>query len=187
MGNKIDLKLVETFSGIGMQRRGIENTNLFNVDSIATCETDANAIISYAAVHCGLTIQMVKEYNEYPSRECMAKELIDLNINYDFVKKKKYDWNRVARSKDSKMQLQKTWLACKLSKNFGDICKVETFPKCDMLTFSFPCFTKGTKILTTQGLINIEDINPNIHTITCRGGNIKFIISLTMEYIKYLI
>lgn len=136
---KVKLLLVETFSGQGMQRRGIENSGLFDVESVATCETDGNVIISYAAIHEGMTMDMVMNYEEYPSREEMAKELADKHINYDFVKDKEYDWNKIARSKDSKEILRRTWLACKLTKNVGDITRVEKFPHCGMLTFSFPC------------------------------------------------
>lgn len=167
--NTPKMRLVETFSGAGMQRRGIENSKCFDVESVATCETDANAIICYAAIHEGLTPDLVESYTDYPSREDMAKELADMHINYDFVKDKEYDWNKVARSKDSKNQLKNTWLACKLSKNVGDISRVKQFPKCGMLTFSFPCFAAGTKIKTTQGLVNIEDVIPGKHTISMYG------------------
>lgn len=136
--NKKKLKIVTTFSGIGMQERGIQNTGLFDVEVINTCEMDSDAIISYAAIHNGLTKEMVETYN-YPSREEMAQQLEDKHIGYDFVKDKPYDWQKLARSKDSKMRLQTVWLADKLNKNVGDICRVENFPQCDLLTFSFPC------------------------------------------------
>lgn len=136
---KIPMKLVETFSGVSMQKEGLDNTGLFDVETVATCETDANAIISRAAIHNDMTMDMVDNYDKYPSREEMAQELSDMHINYDFVKDKEYDWAKVARSKDSKKQLQRTWLACKLTKNVGDIARVEKFPHCGMLTFSFPC------------------------------------------------
>lgn len=69
----------------------------------------------------------------------MANHLSELNIGYDFKKKKPYDWNKVAKSKDSKNLLKKTWLACTINKNHGDISTVHDFPECDLLTFSFPC------------------------------------------------
>lgn len=136
--DKKKLKVVTTFSGIGMQERGIQNTGLFDVEVINTCEMDSDAIISYAAIHNGLTKEMVEIY-DYPSREEMAQQLEDKHIGYDFVKDKPYDWQKLARSKDSKMRLQTVWLADKLNKNVGDICRVENFPQCDLLTFSFPC------------------------------------------------
>lgn len=136
---KPTLSLVECFSGVGMQRRGIENSNLFNINSVATCEMDTDAIISYAAVHCGLTPDLLNNYTDYPSREEMASDLKAMRIGYDFVKNKEYNWDKIARSKDSKQLLKKAWLSCKLSKNYGDIMKVDRFPHCGMLTFSFPC------------------------------------------------
>ena len=161
---KMNLSLIETFSGAGMQRRGIENSGLFNVNSVATCELDINAIISYAAIHCGLTPELVETYEEYPSREEMAQWLIEHRIGYDFTKDKEFDWNKKIKSKSK--DIEKVWLACKLSHNFGDIAMVQEFPKAGMLTFSFPCFVAGTKVKTTQGLVDIEKIEPWKHTIT---------------------
>lgn len=43
--------------------------------------------------------------------------------------------------------------------NFGDITKIEKLPYCDLLTYSFPCFIEGTKVLTYGGFKNIEEIN----------------------------
>lgn len=155
MGKK-KLKVVTTFSGIGMQERGLENTGLFDLDILNTCETDIYAIISYAAIHNNLTPEMVENYT-YPSREEMAKELSEKHIGYDFTKKKEYDWNKKVKSKKDTL-LQTTWLACKLNKNVGDIARVKEFPYCDLFTFSFPCFIAGTLVLTKDGYKPIEEI-----------------------------
>lgn len=53
--NKIKLRVVTTFSGLGMQERGIQNSGLFDMDVVNTCETDSDVIIAYAAVHHDLT------------------------------------------------------------------------------------------------------------------------------------
>lgn len=135
----IPLKVVTCFTGIGFQERGIENSGLFDMEIVNTCEMDSDAIVSYAAIHNGLTKETVANYSEYPSREQMAQELIEMNIGYDFLKDKPYDWQKLAKSKDNKMRLQTVWLANKVNKNVGDITKVVKFPKCDFLTFSFPC------------------------------------------------
>ena len=137
--DKIKFKVVSTFSGIGMQERGIENTGLFDMEVVNTCEMDSDAIVSYAAIHHNLTKEEVENYDNYPPREEMAQQLADKHIGYDFVKDKPYDWQKLARSKDSKMRLQTVWLADRLNKNVGDIMRVEKFPQCDLLTFSFPC------------------------------------------------
>lgn len=129
--------MVTTFSGIGAQERGFINSGLFDVDVIATSDIDKEAILSYAAIHCGLTEEMVESYNQYPNKEQMISELKEKNIGYDFLKNKEFDWDRLGRRKGK--HIEKYWLALKLANNLGDITKVENLPTCDILTFSFPC------------------------------------------------
>jgi DNA (cytosine-5)-methyltransferase 1 len=139
MDKKIPLKVVTTFSGIGFQEMGIRNTGLFDMEVVNTCELDTDAIISYAAIHNGLTRKMVETYLFYPDRYTMAKDLKKMNIGYDFLAGKPYDWLSLVTSADTNMQLETAWLANKLNKNVGDISRVDNFPYCDLLTFSFPC------------------------------------------------
>lgn len=63
------------FSGIGCQEHGIKNSNLFNFEVINTSEINKEAVVSYAAVHCGLTPELIDTYKDYPSREEMARQL----------------------------------------------------------------------------------------------------------------
>ena len=137
MNKKEKLTMITTFSGIGCQERGFIDSNLFDLDVIATSDIDKEAILSYAAIHCGLTDELVEKYQEYPSKYEMVDELKAKNIGYDFVKNKAYDWEKLA--KRSGMKIERYWLAMKLTNNVGDICKVEALPYCDILTFSFPC------------------------------------------------
>jgi len=126
------LKVVTTFSGIGMQERGMVDTGLYDVDVVATSEINGNAIISYAAINNNLAEEL-KKY-PCPNREKMVEYLKSLNINYDFKKQKPYNWDRANDAK-----VRQTYVACKLNKNLGDISLVKSFPSCDLLTFSFPC------------------------------------------------
>ena len=135
---KQKLDIVTTFSGIGMQERGLINSDVFDINVVATSDVDKNAILSYASIHCGLTTELVKNYKDYPTKEDVIKELYDKQIGYDFVKNKQYNWNRLANKKDD-AELKKYWLAMHLANNLGDISKVQRLPKCDLLTFSFPC------------------------------------------------
>lgn len=134
--NRKKLKMTSLFSGAGMQERGVEQAG-FDIELVNTCEMDINAIIAYAAIHNGLTLEMVDNYDKYPTREEMAEELIRKRIGYDFIKDKEYDWKKKIRSKSK--DIEKTWLACKLNNNVGDIMKVDTLDYCDLLTWSFPC------------------------------------------------
>ena len=155
--DKEKIKVVTTFSGIGMQERGIEDSDVFDMDVLATSDIDKEAILSYASIHNGLTMEEVKNYKEYPSKEEMIEELKEKNIGYDFVKQKPYDWEKIGRRKDDTL-LKKYWLAVHKANNLGDISKVKRLPECDLLTFSFPCVTEDSLILTKEGYKQIKDV-----------------------------
>lgn len=125
------------FSGIGCQERGITNTNLFNVSVLNTAEINKEAMLSYAAVHCGLTQEVVENYKDYPTREEMAMQLTEKNIGYAPEKDKYYSWEKLIKRKNK--DLEKYWLASKMSNNLGDITKINKLPYADMWTSSFPC------------------------------------------------
>lgn len=110
---------------------------MFDVDVLTTSDINKEAVLSYAAIHCGLTNEMVDNYDNYPQREDMAQQLSDINLGYDPDKGKPYDWGRLARRKSN--DIEKYWLACKLSNNVGDISRIKELPYADFWTCSFPC------------------------------------------------
>jgi len=134
---KEKLRAISFCSGIGFQERGGENTECFDFESVGTSEIDIYAIISFAAIHHGLTEEMVDSYENYPSLDEMRKWLIKKNIGYIPEKKKKYDWNK--NGKTFERQIRKTWLACYLNKNMGDVSLIEELPDADVWFCSFPC------------------------------------------------
>lgn len=166
------LTVITTFSGIGMQERGLINSKCFDVDILATSDIDKNAILSYAAIHCGLTMDLVKSYPDYPPKEAMIKELTEKNIGFDFEKKKATNWKQIGNKKDD-TELKKYWLAVHLSKNLGDISKVKELPYADMLTFSFPC--TDISVAGQQKGLSFEDWQKGTST---RSGLVWEIIRL---------
>ena len=46
--------------------KGIDNTHLFNANMIATADLDKEVVVSYAAIHCGLTNEMIENYEDFP-------------------------------------------------------------------------------------------------------------------------
>jgi len=130
---KEKLTMIELFSGIGAQKRGIDLTNLFDCEVIATSDIDKEATVSYAAIYNGLTNESIDTYENYPSEEQMKKELIDKNIGIDLKK----GTNPIARLKGKR--LKRYWLAMKISNNLGDISKITRLPYADFWTYSFPC------------------------------------------------
>lgn len=134
---KIKLTANILFSGIGCQERGFVNSNLFDVKVLNTSEINKESVLSYAAIHCGLTDEMVQNYPNYPSREIMVQNLTDINLGYIPEKGKKYNWFTHLKKQD--WTLEKYWLACMLSHNNGDISKIRELPYADFWTCSFPC------------------------------------------------
>ena len=134
---KVKLTANILFSGIGCQERGFENSGLFDVEVLNTSDINKEAVLSYAAIHCGLTNEMVETYENYPSRDEMAQYLTDINLGYEPEKDKYFDWFKLAKRKTN--DIEKYWLACKLTKNLGDISRIEELPYADFWTCSFPC------------------------------------------------
>ena len=130
------LKVAEFFSGIGAQHKALTRLDL-PFEIVATSDIDKDAIVSYAAIHCGLTLEMVDTYDKYPSRSEMADYLLKLNIGYDFKTGKPYDWHKLARKKSK--EIEKYYLATILSKQVGDISLATDIPRADLWTYSYPC------------------------------------------------
>ena len=101
--------MIEFFSGIGAQKRGVDNTGLYDLEVVATSDVDKEVMVEYAAIHHGLTPEMVENYKDYPSREEMAEVLKSRNIGMDFDKNKMFDWDKLFKKKTK--ELEKYWLA----------------------------------------------------------------------------
>lgn len=136
---RFSLKVIELCSGIGAQIRGINNTNLFDAEVVATADLDKEVVVSYAAIHCGLTNEMINGYNNYPSKDEMVNELSKKRLGYNLKKDEPYDWQKLSKKKDKTKGIEKYWLADHISHNLGDMIQIKELPKCDMLTYSTPC------------------------------------------------
>ena len=68
--------------------------------------------------------------------------------------------------------------------NYGDISKINwgDVPDFDLFTYSFPCFTKGTLVLTELGFKNIEDITNNDSVITHTNQFRKVVTPMCKKY-----
>ncbi len=134
---KKKLRIIELCSGIGAQKRGLEQTGLFDVECVATSEIDKDAVVSYAAIHHGLTQEMIDRYPDYPSIDEMREYLTNINLGYSPEKDKPYAWNKAG--KKFEYNIKKYWLACQLNNNLGDMSKIEKLPEADVWFTSTPC------------------------------------------------
>ena len=128
----MDISIIELFSGIGAQYQALKNAN-FDIKSIATCEIDKDAMLSYSIMHNDLTKEKLETY-QFPTKEEMINYLSKKNIGFDFKKNIPYNWTRLNIQK-----IKEYYLASILSKNLGDISKVDSLPQADLWTYSFPC------------------------------------------------
>ena len=125
------ISMIELFSGVGAQERALRQLKLPH-EVRHTCDCDANAVLSYAAMRWDLEKEM--ETFNFPSQEQMIEELQAKNLGYDFQKGKHSITSRTPITK-----LKQYYIADKLSKNLGDISKVERLPYVDFWTYSYPC------------------------------------------------
>lgn len=125
------------FSGIGCQERGIENSGIFNLKVLTVSEIDEKAAVAYAAIHKGLTPEMIRNYEGYPALEEMERELTEKNIGFCPKTGNPPDWSQKKKGHDD--NVKKNWLANHLIHNAGDITRIHALPQADLWTVSFPC------------------------------------------------
>lgn len=125
------ISMIELFSGVGAQERALRQLGL-PYEVINTCDCDAAAVLSYAAMRWDLENEM--ETFEFPSQDKMIEELQTKNLGYDFQKGKHGITKRTPINK-----LKQYYIADKLSSNLGDISKVEKLSYADIVTYSFCC------------------------------------------------
>lgn len=125
------ITMIELFSGIGAQERAMRQLGI-PYEVTHTCDCDKDAVLSYAAMRNDFANKLY--YYEFPSQAQMIAELQAKNVGYDFQKSKHTITSRTPIHK-----LKEYYLADKLSKNLGDISKVERLPYADLVTYSYPC------------------------------------------------
>ena len=118
-------------AGIGAQERALRQFGL-PYEIVNTCDLDKDAVLSYAAMRYNLEREI--ERFDFPSKEEMILKLQEKNVGLDFKTGKQTINDRTNIDK-----LKLYYLADHLSKNLGDISKVEKLPYADIVTYSFPC------------------------------------------------
>ena len=167
------ITMIELFSGIGAQERAMRQLGL-EYEVLHTCDCDKDAVLSYAAMRCDFEKELA-EY-EFPSQDKMIEELQAKNVGFDFQKGKHTITSRTPIEK-----LKQYYLADKLSKNLGDIGRVEKMAYADFWTYSYPC-TDLSVAGKGEGMVNKCDkcehswpINfekPEVNNICPNCGNI---------------
>ena len=167
------ITMIELFSGIGAQERALRQLGML-YEVINTCDCDKDATLSYAAMRWDLEKEM--ESFEFPSQSKMIEELQAKNLGYDFMNGRHTITERTPIPK-----LKQYYIADRLSRNLGDIGKVERLPYTDFWTYSYPC-TDLSVAGKGEGMVNkcdkcdhswpINFENPKTNNICPNCGNI---------------
>ena len=152
MGNG-KLRVFEGFSGYGSQSLQLNAMGIPH-EVVGTSEVDTYAIVAYSATHDSFRDIKGVGHDE------MRQYLQDRNIGYDFKKG--------MHPNLTKKRLESTYSAALGQNCYGDITllEAEELPDMDLFTYSFPCFVKGTLIMTSKGFKKIEDITCDDKVLT---------------------
>lgn len=128
------LRVIEAFSGMGGQRKALENIRV-SYEVVNIIEWDIGAILAYDYMKNGM--QDISKYNALTKKE-LEDKLFELNLSLDG--KRKVSRNSLKRYNAE--FLAKVLCAYERTSNLGDITKVtgKVLPTdIDILTYSFPC------------------------------------------------
>jgi DNA (cytosine-5)-methyltransferase 1 len=119
------IRLIELFGGIGSQHKALSRLGV-PISEHYLVEIDADATISYAAIHCDLHSHL---NDEVPSKEEMIAYLQPLNW---WKNEKPLNLERYGK-------LKELYLAQRLTNNLGDLNQLDDLPQADFITWSTPC------------------------------------------------
>ena len=148
------IRVFESFSGYGSQTIALAALGV-PYEVVGTSDIEPNAIIAYAAMRNRL------HKNEATKEEMLAL-LESRNIGWDFQKNK----STLRSMKADKLQM--LYDAVVNCNNLGDISLINPndMPNADMFTYSSPCFTGDTLVLTENGYVPIKDITVGTKVVT---------------------
>lgn len=173
------LKVFEAFAGYGSQRLALKNINIPH-EIVGISEIDADAILSYAAIHENLSDVVLSDTNL--TSEKMWEFLENLNVPLDYKTFK----NKARNIKGDK--LKNLYIANIISKNYGDIRKISPsdLPDFDFFTYSFPC--QDISIAGYQNGLNVDSgTRSSLLWECCKIIEYKKPKYLMMENVKNLV
>jgi len=126
--NKNKLRVFESFAGVGSQRMALRNIGI-NFEIVGISEIQKWGLLAYSAIHESIDLN-----TEVPSDEEMYVYLKNKNVGYNFSTDK-FDLPKKG------IELKKIYIADKITKNMGDIIRINPYemPDFDLFTYSYPC------------------------------------------------
>lgn len=165
---KIDkpIRLIELFAGVGSQAMALRNIGV-DFEHYKISEWEVSATASYKAIH-------VENDNTDYSLEIEIAKLPKILFDYGISKDGKEPMTLEEIERKGEKWQRITYNNLRATNNLGSICNfkgedleiVDTDSFTYLLTYSFPCFTGDTLVLTDKGYKRIEDIKPGDKVLT---------------------
>lgn len=172
------IRLIELFSGYGSQYMSLKRLGA-DVIHHKISEWEINANKSYHAVHMP---HKNKDYSKGMTKDELVKRLLAFGISNDgktpmkeeSIKRKSEEWCR---------EIYNEFMN---NDNLGSICNIkgkdleitDTDKYTYMMTYSFPCFTANSLVLTSNGYKKIKEIKENDSVLTHNNQYKKVLASM---------
>lgn len=176
------IRVFEAFAGYGSQSMALKNIGV-DFEVVGISEIEGDVILSYAATHTDFLKKRKHIDSLVPDdKNKLIAYLEGINVPLDYKTFK----NRARNLKPDK--LKDMYLANILSKNFGDIQKINPrkLPDFDLFTYSFPC--QDISVAGYQNGLNKDSgTRSSLLWECCKIIKIKKPKYLMMENVKNLV
>lgn len=160
------IRLIEFFAGVGAQHKALTNIKA-NFESYKICEWALPSIIGYNAIHLGNFNGIWDNEND---KNKIAQFLYDkgVSLNYNepatLEQLKRVDIEKLRQCANSIVNLHNL---VDISRVKGDTLEVADKDKYTyMLTYSYPCITEDSLILTKDGYKQYKDLQVGEYVLT---------------------
>lgn len=160
------IRLIEFFAGVGAQHKALTNIKA-NFESYKICEWALPSIIGYNAIHLG---NFNGVWDNETDKNKIAQFLYDkgVSLNYNepatLEQLKRVDIERLRQCANSIVNLHNL---VDISRVKGDTLEVVDKDKYTyMLTYSYPCITEDSLILTKDGYKQYKDLQVGEYVLT---------------------
>lgn len=169
------IRLIELFAGYGSQSLALKYLNM-PYESYKICEWAIPSINAYKYIHYPTTNI---DWNSSITKEELVNELYDLGVSNDWNKPMKYE----SLKRKGFDYLKEAYDNILTTHNLVDITKVhakdldirEREKYNYLVTYSFPCFTKDSLVLTNTGYKYINEIRKSDEVLTHNNRYMKVI------------
>lgn len=172
------IRLIELFSGYGSQCMALKRLGA-DFEHYKISEWEINANKSYHAIHNPSKNQ---NFGRFFTKEELVNQLLLLGVSND---------GKTPMTKENLMRKSEDWLRdvyneFKNNNNLGSVCGIkgrdleitDTDKYTYLMTYSFPCFTANSLILTTNGYKKIKDVKEGDSVLTHNNQYKKVLASM---------